>query len=38
MFSTHIICMSDKRKYLKNPYVGKKRKAWNKLKKNFYKQ
>ena len=23
--------MSDKRKYIKNPYAGKKRKAWNKL-------
>ena len=22
--------MSDKRKYIKNPYAGKKTKAWNK--------
>ena len=27
--------MSDKRKYIKNPYAGKKRKAWNKLTKPF---
>ena len=27
--------MSDKRKYIKNPYAGKKRKAWNKPKKSF---
>ena len=27
--------MSDKRKYIKNPYAGKKRKAWNKPTKPF---
>ena len=27
--------MSDKRKYIKNPYAGKKRKAWNKPTKQF---
>ena len=27
--------MSDKRKYIKNPYAGKKRKAWNKPTKLF---
>ena len=25
-----LFAMSDKRKYIKNPYAGKKRKAWNK--------
>ena len=27
--------MSDKRKYIKNPYAGKKRKAWDKLTTSF---
>ena len=26
-----LFAMSDKRKYMKNPYAEKKRKAWNKL-------
>ena len=30
MFSTHYL-LSDKRKYTKNPYTRKKRKAWNEL-------
>ena len=36
-FDVHhtIFVMSDKRKYLKNPYAQKKRKAWNKPTKPF---
>ena len=30
-----LFAMSDKRKYIKNPYTGKKRKAWNKPVKLF---
>ena len=30
-----LFAMSDKRKYIKNPYAGKKRKAWNKPTKPF---
>ena len=30
-----LLAVSDKRKYIKNPYPGKKRKAWNKPTKLF---
>ena len=30
-----LFAMSDKRKDIRNPYVGKKRKAWNKPTKPF---
>ena len=30
-----LFVMSDKRKYTKNPYAGKKRKAWNKPTNRF---
>ena len=31
----HTFGVRDKRKYIKNTYTGKKRKAWNKLRKPF---
>ena len=31
----HTFGVRDKRKYIKNTYTGKKRKAWNKLTKPF---
>ena len=34
MFNT-LFAVSDKGKYIKNPYTGKKREAWNKLTKPF---
>ena len=30
-----LFAMSDKWKYIRNPYEGKKKKAWNKLTKPF---